>query len=604
MARASEYIDHAATHQPARTLKSGDRMPVCYDPLLVAGLAAEIEHRWLGAELRELNLDRTRRIARLEFRRLPPLLFLLHPTAGHIVTASGPTASGRGARRIELRRQRLYEIRTEEDERLLRFAFGTRRSTPAFFLFVELHTNQWNAVLVSAGTGTVADLLWPRTAGSRPLRPGSPYHPPGRAEGKRSVPTAETWLAHLSPLPEADRRGAALRKFASLSRINVDAVFAPLPAGSGSGSLLEAHARYLALRTAREGSWLLQRRWGEQPYVSDLGEGDATSVPTLLEAMALAARGAGVLEPATRSSVPTPDGDLPASDGAESPEIPIPSRLTPEQTALRQALEVRLDRERRRADALRRQLEEGPDAAKLRESGHLLLAHASQITRGSTRVRLADFAGGVREIELDPALGAAQNADRLYRAARKRERAVAGIPALLEEAARRTQRLETILADFPPSGMCEDELWSLAGGRPGTTPGREAARLPYRRYRSSGGLEIRVGRGARSNDELTARHSAPDDIWLHARQVPGAHVVLRWGRKSENPPRRDLLEAATAAAVFSEARHSGTVAVDWTRRKYVRKPRKASPGQVVIERAGTLFVEPDAEWLARLRDSG
>jgi predicted ribosome quality control (RQC) complex YloA/Tae2 family protein len=119
---------------------------------------------------------------------------------------------------------------------------------------------------------------------------------------------------------------------------------------------------------------------------------------------------------------------------------------------------------------------------------------------------------------------------------------------------------------------------------------------------TSGGLELRIGRGSRDNDELTFRHSAPDDVWLHARQSPGAHVILRWGRRDENPPQRDLVEAAIAAAVNSEARHSKTVAVDWTRRKHVRKPRKAPPGTVVPDRVKTLFVEPDEALLRRLSE--
>jgi predicted ribosome quality control (RQC) complex YloA/Tae2 family protein len=124
---------------------------------------------------------------------------------------------------------------------------------------------------------------------------------------------------------------------------------------------------------------------------------------------------------------------------------------------------------------------------------------------------------------------------------------------------------------------------------------------PYRLYRTSGGLEVRVGRNARANDDLTFRHSAPDDVWLHAQSVPGSHVILRWPDAEGAPPARDLEEAATIAAVHSRARSSGLVAVDWTRRKYVRKPRGAPPGSVTIQRVKTLFVEPVEEVAERLR---
>ena len=78
-------------------------------------------------------------------------------------------------------------------------------------------------------------------------------------------------------------------------------------------------------------------------------------------------------------------------------------------------------------------------------------------------------------------------------------------------------------------------------------------------------------------------------------------MILRWGRKDENPPRRDLLEAAVAAAVHSGARHSGTAPVVWTRRKYVRKPRKSPPGTVTLTRVQTIFAKPDANLVKTLR---
>ena len=108
-----------------------------------------------------------------------------------------------------------------------------------------------------------------------------------------------------------------------------------------------------------------------------------------------------------------------------------------------------------------------------------------------------------------------------------------------------------------------------------------------------------MGRGARGNDDLTFRHSSPGDVWLHAREAAGAHVVLRWTGPG-NPPARDLEEAAILAALHSKGRTSGSVPVDWTFRRHVRKPRKAPPGRVVPERVRTLCVEPDPEVAERL----
>ena len=89
-----------------------------------------------------------------------------------------------------------------------------------------------------------------------------------------------------------------------------------------------------------------------------------------------------------------------------------------------------------------------------------------------------------------------------------------------------------------------------------------------------------------------------------ARPAAGAHVILRWGNREQNPPEADLRDAALAAADFSEARSSGLVAVDWTRRKYVRKPRKAAAGAVVPDRVKTLFVEPDPDRIRQMKEAG
>ncbi|MBM4373176.1 MAG: DUF814 domain-containing protein, partial [Deltaproteobacteria bacterium] len=105
--------------------------------------------------------------------------------------------------------------------------------------------------------------------------------------------------------------------------------------------------------------------------------------------------------------------------------------------------------------------------------------------------------------------------------------------------------------------------------------------------------------GARFNDELTFHHSAPGDVWLHARHAAGAHVVLRWGKQG-NPPHRDLEEAAVLAALHSKARTSGLVPVDWTLRKHVRKPRGSPPGTVVPDRVRTVMARPDASLLEKL----
>jgi predicted ribosome quality control (RQC) complex YloA/Tae2 family protein len=210
-------------------------------------------------------------------------------------------------------------------------------------------------------------------------------------------------------------------------------------------------------------------------------------------------------------------------------------------------------------------------------------------------------------VKLDPALRADENAARYYNEAGRAERAHASLPEKIRRAEGEVERWREIVEGVREGKLPLERLekalgrgdsdvllrGSKGGKKAGARKGEKAGDpLPYRRYRSSGGFEIRVGRGARQNDDLTFRHAAPNEIWLHASQSAGAHVILRWDREG-SPPRRDLEEAAILAALGSGARHSKTVAITWTRRKYVRKPRKSPPGTVVAERVQTIFVEPD-----------
>jgi predicted ribosome quality control (RQC) complex YloA/Tae2 family protein len=153
---------------------------------------------------------------------------------------------------------------------------------------------------------------------------------------------------------------------------------------------------------------------------------------------------------------------------------------------------------------------------------------------------------------------------------------------------------ETILA--LERGMREEGI--PVGLEPATKAGRAAAnrgrpRLEgVRVFASSEGTLILVGRAGRHNHRLTFKLAAPDDFWLHARGFPGAHVVVRNERKSPRPTEETLREAAALAAWFSNGREQDLADVQWTRRKYVRHPRGAPPGTVILKRFETVRVRP------------
>ncbi|MGE5542140.1 MAG: NFACT RNA binding domain-containing protein, partial [Bacillota bacterium] len=128
-----------------------------------------------------------------------------------------------------------------------------------------------------------------------------------------------------------------------------------------------------------------------------------------------------------------------------------------------------------------------------------------------------------------------------------------------------------------------------ATGRPGEPSRPHTAR-------SSEGYEILVGRNNKQNDMIT-KSAKPDDVWLHARQMPGAHVILRYPRAEGKPPRdwppeASLIEAAALAAHFSKGRGNTKVPVDYAFARHVWKPRGAKPGMVLYDHQKTVYVEP------------
>ena len=137
-------------------------------------------------------------------------------------------------------------------------------------------------------------------------------------------------------------------------------------------------------------------------------------------------------------------------------------------------------------------------------------------------------------------------------------------------------------------------MTSGAAGREKSSRKGEKGRA-LRRYRSSDGYEVIVGRGARENDELTFRVARSYDTWMHAADYPGSHVVVRARVKDDTIPHRTLVEAARLAAHFSQARKDAKVAVNYTQRKFVSKPRGAAPGLVYLSSFRTLLVEPAEE---------
>ncbi|RKQ37425.1 Rqc2 family fibronectin-binding protein [Oceanobacillus halophilus] len=117
------------------------------------------------------------------------------------------------------------------------------------------------------------------------------------------------------------------------------------------------------------------------------------------------------------------------------------------------------------------------------------------------------------------------------------------------------------------------------------------------KYISTDNTEILVGKNNKQNEFLTMKLARRDEIWLHTKDIPGSHVVIR----SQEPSEETLMEAAQIAAYFSKSQNSSTVPVDYTKVRHVKKPNGAKPGFVIYENQKTLFVTPSKEMVDKLK---
>jgi predicted ribosome quality control (RQC) complex YloA/Tae2 family protein len=245
-----------------------------------------------------------------------------------------------------------------------------------------------------------------------------------------------------------------------------------------------------------------------------------------------------------------------------------------------------------------------PAAEEDRRTADLLKANLRLVRRGAREVEVTEWTEeGPRQVVLavDPALTPQANVERAYRRYRRIVDSAARVAARAAEVRGREAALRALLARVDAAALAdlarlEKEARRLAAGpRPAPAPRRrrEEPAAPHRTFRSLAGLAILVGKGAAQNDVLTVRVARGNDLWLHARGVTGAHVVVRLDR-GKAPDQETLLDAAHLAAHFSDARGEPVVEVAHTRVKHVRKPKGAAPGAVTYsqEKVLNLRLEP------------
>ena len=262
----------------------------------------------------------------------------------------------------------------------------------------------------------------------------------------------------------------------------------------------------------------------------------------------------------------------------------------------REAIIRAREKVRRKQEALDRSSVSQAQVDELRRQGEMILAYAHCIEPGQRE--LAAPVGPDEPpllIELDPRLSPVENAQRHFERYRKAKSAAGEIPALLQRAELEMRYLDQLETDLDlaanqPEIREVEACLAEAGYIREKRRRRKVGRSQPLAVNSQDGLLILVGKNSRQNEEVTFRRAAPNDLWLHARGVPGAHVIVK--AEGREVPEATLRQAAQLAAYYSQARGSTRVDVAYTKRRYVRRIKGASPGMVTCTREKTIRVAP------------
>ncbi len=268
-------------------------------------------------------------------------------------------------------------------------------------------------------------------------------------------------------------------------------------------------------------------------------------------------------------------------------------------------IENELKRNRNKLKKREQTLKDSENAEDYRRDGELLTTFMAQVPRGANEVTLPNYYEEDRPItiKLDPALTPNQNAQKYFHRYQKLKNAVKLIGKQIEEAKNEIDYLESVLSQLEIAGpmdieVIKEELTAEGYLKKKSSKKQKRKKLSQPdQYLSTDGTLILVGKNNLQNDQLSLKTAKKTDYWLHAKNIPGSHVII----KSDQPSDETITEAAELAAYFSKYRHSAQVPVDLVQVKHLRKPNGAKPGYVIYENQKTIIVTPEEEKINKMK---
>ncbi|PIG94391.1 NFACT RNA binding domain-containing protein [Gloeocapsopsis sp. IPPAS B-1203] len=472
-------------------------------------------------------------------------------------------------------------------ERVLDLQFARRPGeNPLFHLYVEVMGKHSNVILTAANQEiiTAAQQVSLQKSRIRPVQTGQPYEsPPSLTNDAPNLQESQQrWQEKVSLVPGALKR-CLLKSYRGLSPALVESMVctANLDPEQSTETL-----------TASDWEQLFQRwqEWLQALEKSHFQPGWTTKGYTVL--------GWEMIQPVKNLQELLNQYYTAALNRQEFLQL---------RQQLSQKLKNLLEKLQTKADNFSDRLQQSDQADEYRQQADLLMAHLQAWEPGMKKITLADFETGEPvTIALEPEKNGVQNAQNLYKRSGKLKRARGAVEPLLAEvnaeiaylqqveaAIAQTERYHTD-ADLEALKEIREELIQqryLEDSEYTRRSDTNTASTNFHRYRTPSGFELFIGRNNRQNDYLTFRFAGDYDLWFHAQEIPGSHVLLRLDPGAV-PETADLQFTADFAAYYSRSRQSDQVPVVCTEPKYVYKPKGAKPGIAIYKNERILWGQP------------
>ncbi|MEH1913015.1 Rqc2 family fibronectin-binding protein [Nostoc sp.] len=567
--------------------------PVDFTTLTAA--CSEIRANWLPSRLEQVY-QRDRYTIAMALRTLEQrdwLQISWHPQAAHICIGDPPP---RSPDTFTFSQQLIHQLgglalvaieAIAPWERVIDLQFARRPGESALYhVYAEIMGKYSNVILTDANNIiiTAAHQVSQQQSSVRPIQTGQPYETPPKLTG--TVPSLsesqERWQERVSLVPGAIKR-QLLKSYSGLSAALLELM------------LLEANiAPETSTDTLNLDDWRrLFERWQQWLQALDSKEFQPAWTKDGYTVM-----GWGVVEKVKNIQ------ELLNRYYSNQIDQQLFSQLRHQ---LSQKLNNILTKLRNKAQTFQTRLQQSDQADEYRQKADLLMAHLQNWEPGMKEIILADFDTNLPvAIALQPDKNAVQNAQSLYKQHQKLKRARAAVEPLLLEVQTEIEYLEQVeaaIAQIDSYQTAEDlraleEIREeLIGQKYLEDPeyrSRSANEPPstnFHRYLTPGGFEVLIGRNNRQNDQLTFRVAGDYDLWFHAQEIPGSHLLLRLepGAVAEEA---DLQFVANLAAYYSRARQSDQVPVVYTQPKHVYKPKGAKPGIAIYKQETILWGKP------------